>query len=98
VTWFGNNVTKKDSTEAPKAAHGKQLTLRDVIKATHKDQIYALVNEKSKAAPGQSEWLRFYPRVLTEYVEGLTPAEVQEAEKVLEEWNDNGIPREVQQQ
>lgn len=68
-----------------------------MVKSTHKDKIHELVAKATKAEPGHKDWLPHYPAALTQVLEGLTEEEREEAEKTLEEWNEDGVPREVQQ-
>jgi hypothetical protein len=77
--------------------HTKNFTIRDVIKTTHKEQIHQIVAEVTDAKPGHKHWLPHYPAALTQVVEGLSEADLHDAQNTLEEWNDKGCPREVQQ-
>jgi hypothetical protein len=96
--WFGNNVSKKKSPEGtvPKKGNKIAFTIRDVVKVTHKDQIYASILEETDATPGQPEWLKLYPTTLTKTIKNLTEDELAEAEAMAEEWSSNEVPREVQ--
>jgi hypothetical protein len=95
--WFGNNVAKKDKSTQQKSKQ-KPFTIRDVIKNTHKDQVLGLIAEKTDAPVGNKEWLPHYPGALTQVIENLTAEEMATAEAALDEWNENGVPREVQRQ
>jgi hypothetical protein len=98
--WFGNNVSKKKSPEgtvqSPKKGTKKSFTIRDVVKVTHKEKIYAAISEETDAPPGQPEWLRHYPTALTAIIDGLTEAELENVEDTAQEWTSNEVPREVQ--
>lgn len=95
--WFSNNVVKKDThDETPKHKHLKQFTIRDVVKTSHKDQIHQIIAAETNAAVSHKDWLRLYPATLSKAVEGLNEAEKEQAGKTLQEWNENGAPRDVQ--
>jgi hypothetical protein len=86
----------KNPAQESKRSHTKNFTLRDVIKHTHKDDIHSIVSEVTDAQPGHKDWLRHYPAALTQVIENLSEDERIEAEKILDQWTDDGVPREVQ--
>ena len=96
--WFGNNVSKKKSPEGtvPKKGNKKPFTIREVIKFTHKAQIYESISKQTEATSGQPEWLKLYPAALTTIIENLTEDELAEAERLAEEWTNDEVPRDVQ--
>ncbi|KAH9990726.1 hypothetical protein BJV77DRAFT_1068789 [Russula vinacea] len=96
--WFGNNVSKKKSPEGtvPKKGNKKPFTIREVIKFTHKAQIYESISKQTEATSGQPEWLKLYPAALTTIIENLTEDELTEAERLAEEWTNDEVPRDVQ--
>ena len=97
TTWFGNNVSKRDGSETPKPKHGKLFTIRDVIRNTRKEDIHKLIAKETNAPAGHKDWLPHYPAALTQVLDGLTEAEMEEAEKEVKKWNSrNDVPREVQ--
>lgn len=63
---------------------------------THKSKIYSLIAEKTEYPPGHPLWIKFHPDALTEVINGLSSEETAEAEKLAEEWSDQGIPKEIQ--
>jgi chromosomal replication initiation ATPase DnaA len=94
--WFRNNVTKKDVATKTKQVKVKVSTARDVIKSTYKDRIHQYVSEKTQANVGHKDWLSKYPAAVSRVMEELTDAQLQDAAQVAEEWNTNGVPRDMQ--
>lgn len=99
ANWFGNNTPKKDDSSevAPKAKHTRDFTIRDIVKTLHKDKIHGLIAKETQASVGHKDWLRHYPSAVNKVIEGLTEAEMEDAEKAVLDWNNNGVPRDVQQ-
>lgn len=98
TNWFGNNAPKNQGSKdtASKARHVKDVTVRDVIKQSHQDQIHALIAKETDKAAGSADWLKHYPAALSKVMDALTEAEVEEAEDTMKEWNKKGVPREMQ--
>jgi hypothetical protein len=96
--WFGNNTAKKNLTgDGPPKKTGKKLfTVRDVVKASHKDQIHAAVSEETDEQVGHPDWLKHYPAALTKIMSGLTEEQLAEAAREAEKWNDDRPTKEVQ--
>lgn len=86
-----------DKESTPKPKHRKSLSVRDVIKATHKDRIEEVIATKTNEAAGHRDWLHHHPAAVTEVMAELTEAEMEEAEEILNEWMEEGLPVEVQQ-
>jgi hypothetical protein len=67
-----------------------------VVIITHRDQIFALINTRTEESSGQKNWLSLYPQALSDVLAGLSSEELEEAERLAEEWSDKGLPREEQ--
>jgi hypothetical protein len=67
-----------------------------VVIITHRDQIFALINTRTNELSGQKNWLSLYPQALSDGLAGLSSEELEEAERLAEEWSDKGLPREEQ--
>lgn len=94
---------KKDSElEAPEAeakvqeAKPKKLkqmyTIRDVIKQNYR----ALVNDQIPYKPTDKEYLGSFQRAVTTVLKNMSAEELETAETMVEEWNKEGAPSEVQ--
>jgi hypothetical protein len=96
--WFGNNVAKKVHVgdSAPKKGCKKTTSLRDVVKVIYKDRIRDFVSAQTDELAGRPSWLSRYPNALTQVMGALTQDELAEAEKLVDDWNDDGPPRDVQ--
>ena len=96
TNWFNNNAPRHKGSKEAKAKHVKTCTVRDVIKVSHQEQIHALIAQETKEASGSADWLKHYPAALSKIMENLTEAELEEAEDTMKEWNEEGVPREIQ--
>ena len=67
-----------------------------MVKCTHRVQIHNLISEETDKPVGHPDWLKHYPATLSKVVDGFTEAEVADAEKMAQEWSNEGAPREVQ--
>ena len=72
------------------------FSMRDVVMNTHQDHIYKLVNTRIKEAHSQKSFLSLYPQTLSDVCAALSLEEVEEAERLVMEWSDKGIPVEEQ--
>lgn len=68
-----------------------------MIRSTHKDRIEEVISTKTNESAGHRDWLRYYPAAVTEVMAELTEGEMEEAEEILKEWMEEGLPVEVQQ-
>jgi hypothetical protein len=84
-------VSKRAPSETPKAKLSKQFTIQDVIVKTYKEQIRAHISEETDASVSNKAWLPYYPAALSNVMESLTEKEI-----MVEEWNNDGLPRDVQ--
>jgi len=98
--WFGNNAGKfsQPDVNASKNATKKTraFSVRDVIKVSHKEQIRAIISEKTEDQPGSGDWLSYYPGTLTNVINGLMEDELATAEDEARRWNEDRPPKEVQ--
>jgi hypothetical protein len=67
-------------------------TLRDVVKQHHRD----LVEEEIPYAPTDKQYIGSYQRAVTTVLNNMTKKELKEAEKMVESWNEQGSPADVQ--
>lgn len=67
-------------------------TIRDVIKSLHPDLILAEIPYKST----DKEYIGSYQQALTKVVANLSEEDLEEAENMLEVWNEQGASPEVQ--
>jgi hypothetical protein len=67
-------------------------TIRDVIKQHFK----ALVEAEIPYKPQDHEYIGSYQRAVTTVLENMSEKEVEEAEEILEQWNKEGAPLDVQ--
>ena len=97
ANWFGNNAAKKDPPGGSKKKSGKtSFTVRDVVIVNYRDRIYELIDTRMDGSEDQKKWLSLYPQALSDISAALSPEEVAEAEKLVEEWSNKGIPVEKQ--
>jgi hypothetical protein len=89
--WFQNNRPKTTQKAKPnKDEHNLlgQWTVRKVVQHTMKDQIDALIADKTYGAqPGSDTYIGVYQKTCSDVVKGLTPAQLEQCEKLAEEWN-----------
>lgn len=87
---------KKKSTEeddAPKPKKIKEVyTLRDVIKQNYKALVEAEIPYKST----DKEYLGSYQRAVTTVLANMEQEDLDEVQNILDAWNDQGAPPEVQ--
>jgi hypothetical protein len=67
-------------------------TIRDVIKQHYRDLVEAQISFK----PTDKEYIGSYQRAVTTVLKNMTEEEVEEAEEILESWNKQGAPPEIQ--
>jgi hypothetical protein len=98
--WFGNNVAKKKNIEegSSKKKEKTLFSVRDVVKVTHKSDVHNLIATRTDDPIGQGSWIGHYPSALTEIIKKLSEKELEEAEKMAEEWSNEGAPKDVQRQ
>jgi hypothetical protein len=90
-----NNGRKSKHVKLP-GFQGK-ITLRKVVSVAMKEQVHEKTKEMSRdAEPGTRKWLGYYSRALANIVANLDDDEVNEMEKLREQWEKNGIPPKVQ--
>ena len=85
---------KEPSVESdPKPKKIKQFyTIRDVIKEHYRELVEAEIPYKR----GEKEYIGHYQRAVTSVLENMTDEEVEAAETILESWNKEGAPADVQ--
>jgi hypothetical protein len=66
--------------------------LRDVVKQHYRD----LVEEEIPYRPNDKQYLGSYQRAVTTVLNKMTESELEDAEKMVERWNELGSPAEVQ--
>jgi hypothetical protein len=77
----------------PKPKKIKQVyKIRDVIKQRHRDLVEAEIPYKST----DKEYLGSYQSAVTTVLQNMTESELEEAEEMVELWNAQGAPAEVQ--
>jgi hypothetical protein len=97
ANWFGNNAAKKDPPGGSKRKSGKtSFTIRDVVTINYRDRVYELIDTRMDGSEDQRKWLSLYPQALTDVLAALSPEEVEEAESLVVEWSNKGIPAEKQ--
>jgi hypothetical protein len=67
-------------------------TLRDVIKQNYAE----LVNEQIPFNSSDKGYLGCYQRAVTTVLNQMTDEELEEAGNILEQWNSNGAPSDLQ--
>jgi vacuolar-type H+-ATPase subunit E/Vma4 len=83
----------KEEVDDPKPKKIKQVySIRDVIKKNHRDLIQDEIPFKST----DKEYIGSYQRAVTTVLNNMDEKELEEAEKVLDLWNKQGAPEEVQ--
>jgi hypothetical protein len=70
----------------------KFYTIRDVIKQHYADRVGAQIPYK----PNEKEYIGSYQRAVTTVLKNMTENDLEEAEKIVESWNAQGAPAEVQ--
>jgi hypothetical protein len=77
----------------PKPSKIKSVyTVRDVIKQHHRE----LVEAEIPYEPTDKEYIGRYQRAVTTVQNNMTKKELKEMEKIVETWNKQGAPAEVQ--
>ena len=83
----------KKEAEQSKPKKVKQLyTIRDVIKQNHQE----LVEEEIPYNPVDSEYIGCYQRAVTTVQNKMTEEELEDAQKVADSWNEEGVPSDIQ--
>jgi len=70
----------------------KVYTIRDVVKQNHRDLIEEEIPHKSN----DKEYISNYQRAVTAVINKMTEEELEAAEKIVELWNEQGAPSDVQ--
>lgn len=81
-----------DSGESKPKKIKQVYNIRDVIKQQHRDLVEKEIPYKST----DKEYLGSYQRAVTTVFQNMTESELEEAEKMVELWNKQGAPPEVQ--
>jgi hypothetical protein len=93
-TWFQNHRPQKTAKgKSRKVDHrvAGTWTLRKVVQHTMKERIAEGIAAKDKdAVPGTKEHIAVYQKACSELVEGLTPTQRAECERLVQEWNTAG--------
>ena len=86
---------KKTTVEGgdPKPKKIKQVySIRDVIKQHYRELVEAEIPYK----PTDKEYIGSYQRAVTTILKNMSENDLEEAEKIMESWNKEGAPAEVQ--
>ena len=87
---------EKDSskkTESSKPTKAKQTyKIRDVIKKIHRKRIEDEIPVKSN----DKDYIGYYQRAVTTIHQNMSREEVKQAEVILDEWNEEGLPHDIQ--
>jgi hypothetical protein len=67
-------------------------TIRDVIKQKYSDRIEEEISEER----GDNQYIASYQRAVTKVHENMNDDDLEEAENMLELWNKEGAPPEIQ--
>ena len=77
----------------PKPTKLKQVyTIRDVIKQNHRSLVEAEIPHKST----DKDYIGSYQRAVTAVLKNMAEEDLEEAEEIVELWNKQGAPPEVQ--
>jgi len=101
--WWGQAITRyikglceKDTTVKggdPKPTKVKPVySIRDVIKQHYRELVEAEIPYK----PTDKEYIGSYQRAVTTVLKNMSEQDVEEAEEIVESWNKQGAPAEVQ--
>jgi hypothetical protein len=93
-TWFQNHrPRKKEKVKSHKVDHhvAGAWTIQKVVQHTMKQQIADRIAAKDQdAVPGTKEHISIYQTACSELVKSLTPVQLAECERLVEEWNTAG--------
>ena len=79
--------------QEPKPKKVKQVyTMRDVITNNYR----ALVNDQISCKPTDQEYIGSFQRAVTTVLKNMSDEELETAETMVEKWNKEGAPSEVQ--
>lgn len=96
ISHYLKGSVKKDSQpeiQQPKPKKVKQLyNMRDVIKQHYRD----LVDEENPHDPHDKEYLGSYQKAVSKVLKKMTEEDLQEAQKIVDQWNEDGGPSDVQ--
>ena len=81
----------KDQEPIPKKVK-KVYTIRDVIKQRYQ----TLVNEEIPFKSNEPEYLGSYQKAVTTVLNKMSKKDLEEAEKIVELWNEKGGPSDLQ--
>lgn len=66
--------------------------IRDVIKNLYREEIDAQIPYK----PTEKLYISFYQAAVTTIHNNMSNEELEEAESILESWNEEGVPQDIQ--
>ncbi|KAG1743974.1 uncharacterized protein EDB91DRAFT_1246858 [Suillus paluster] len=93
--WLQNHRGKKKDAKPP-INLGRKWTYQVVVGSLRKKELLKKIEDETSVKPGEPEMMNHYAKYLAEMVNSLTEKEVEEATKMAEEWNKQGVPPEVQ--
>lgn len=89
-TWFRNNKPYKDRQVFRME---RKVPLRRVVGSERSEEIHELVSKKHpEAKRGETKYPGYFQKALTDYMAGLSPAELEELEQTRAEWQAQGPP------
>jgi hypothetical protein len=71
---------------------GKVYKARDAAAVLYSKVIHEMLTSQTSDVPGSPGYLKLYPGVLSEVIEGLSEKELQSLEETVENWNMRGAP------
>lgn len=75
---------------------GRRWTYHWVIDTLRKRELLNKIQDDTRVKPGSTEMIQHYSKYLSTLIESLTEEESQEAIKMAEEWNSQGVPPKAQ--
>jgi len=66
--------------------------IRDVIKKFYREEIDALIPYK----PTEKMYISYYQAAVTTILNNMSDDELEKAERILESWNEEGVPQDIQ--
>lgn len=95
VCWFPNHSKQKKNTKIP-GFNGK-TSFNSVLIDAKRDEIAALASELAEnAPPGSKNWFSKYQIARAKIKRGLSESEREELVAKQKEWDEVGVPPEVQ--
>lgn len=96
IARYIKGCVKKESTVESGEAKPKKTkqvyTIRDVIKQNHRDLVEAEIPHKSN----EKQYIAGYQCAVTAVLNNMDDDQREEAENLVDSWNKQGAPREVQ--